>query len=93
MASQQDISYIASQLEMSSQEYPDDVPSVQRVFATSLQRNFHEFFCPNVVERYIVCIEWVEFDRILKIHSYEKNFLFLLGLIYKFASEWVNRKA
>ena len=54
MASQQDISYIAAKLKMLSQEYPDGVPSVQRVFTTSLQRNFHEFFCANVVERYKV---------------------------------------
>ena len=53
MASQQDISYIASKLKILSQEYPDDVLSVQRVFVTSLQRNFHEFFHANV-ERYIV---------------------------------------
>ena len=57
MASQQDISYIASKLKILSQEYPDDVPSVQRVFVTSLQRNFNDFFCVNVVERYIVCNE------------------------------------
>ena len=57
MASQQDISYIASKLKMLSQEYPDNVPDdEQRIYVTSLQRDFYEIFCVNV-DRYIVCFE------------------------------------